>query len=129
MDSDPLAYFAWSTYILFAILYSVFALFDAPNKKGGMIFTKRNAHPPWMVLAIHFVFLMILLELFQVATHFYYSLPSWLTDQLFRFYTDDFSTYTLLFLLLMVPMYYIERRWIFKEREDMRHTASEINES
>ena len=82
-----------------------------------------------MVIAIHFTFLIILLGLMRVATYFYHSLPNWLTDELGRFQNIDISAFDILFVLAMVAMYYLERRFLFKESQDAYQTLSGSHES
>ncbi|MGB0121996.1 MAG: hypothetical protein WA400_16355 [Silvibacterium sp.] len=72
---------------------------------------------------------MILLGLMRVATDIYWSLPKWLTNTLFHSRAGDISTLDILFVLVAVAMYYIERRCIFKQPEDADQTFSETSNS
>lgn len=107
---DPreiLRYFSWATYAFVAAVYSWFLFGGTLFKARPRIFSKEHTRSTPEILAIHAVFLIILLGGMALAPFIVAVLPDWMTD------TFDFrghlSIFDILAFLLMFALYGIER--------------------
>lgn len=113
LSDDPLVYFSWPTYFVFGAIYTAFAFSGELSKEGPLIFSKRNARPLSAVFIVHLAFLTILYGFLRVATYMEPSLPNWLTKDVGR----SVSVFNVFFLVALLVMQFIERRWLFVESE------------
>lgn len=111
MSYDPLQDLGWFTYVLTAILYSIFVFVQAPSSKADC-FTKQNASHRPAILSIHIIFLAAILGMTRAAAHFYWFLPNWSTTIWLWVPSIDISFLTILFVLVIIVMYFAERKWI-----------------
>lgn len=109
----PFPRYPWLIYVVVGVVYTGFLLGFAYNDNAAPIFSKRNAKPLPVVLGTHLVFLAILMEFVWFAAYIEPSLPNWLTEVRIR--RLDFSAFGALFILVIVVIGAIERRWIFVE--------------
>jgi hypothetical protein len=113
---DPLQYFSWGIYAGAGVLYSALSFTGELSKEGALIFSKRNARSLSWIFAIHTLFLVTLIGLMRVAPFIYPSLPNWMTD-LFPHQNPPLSAFDLVFVLVIIGLSRVERRWLYRESE------------
>lgn len=120
MYIDFLQYFSWWTYGFTVILYTAMVVSGEFWQKDRLIFSKQNAKPLSEIVTIHLAFLAVLLGVSKLLPSIYFRLPGWvLGGTITRSHLDFF------FVVLMVIMQFIERRWIYVPREEDIATAGE----
>ncbi|MGA8041349.1 MAG: hypothetical protein WCA37_00970 [Terracidiphilus sp.] len=115
-SSDLLQYFSWWIYVDVGVVYSALILRGEISKEGALIFSKKNARSLSWIFTIHLTFLAILFGLMRIIPRIYPSLPKWMTD-LFNGRGSAVSALDLTFILTMLALHFIERRWLYTESE------------
>jgi hypothetical protein len=125
--SDPLKSFSWLWGIIVAIGYSwlVFAGERFRNDDTSAV-SMRDFKPIEVKLAIHAVFLAILLSFMWIVPHILLLLHTSSSGS----FHDDGKAFGLLTVSAMIALYFIEREWIFpKSEEDISESDDNSNES
>jgi hypothetical protein len=112
---DPLQYFSWWVYGGVAVVYTALVFHGELSKKDGpYIFSERNARPLSEIISIHLVFLAIFWGLMQIGASTYRFLPNWITT-MFDSRGSAYSVLDILYILAMIALHYVERRWLYVE--------------
>jgi hypothetical protein len=114
-DFDPLQYFSWWVYGGTAIVYTAFAFRGELPRQGALIFSKQNARSFSGIVTIHLAFLTILFALMRVVVYIYPGLPDWMTNTTFS--NGARTVVDILFIVTMIALHYIERRWLYTAPE------------
>lgn len=118
---DQLQYFSWWGYGFAAIVYTALVFRSELSKEEGpLIFSKQNSRTLTAILVSHVAFLTILFALLRTASFLLTALPDWMTDT-FRARGTHVSIADLSFILLVLLMHLIERRWLYVESEESFH--------
>jgi hypothetical protein len=113
---DPLQYFSWGIYAGAGVLYSALSFTGELSKEGAQIFSKQNARSLSWIFAIHASFLVTLMGLMRIVPFIYPSLPNWMTD-LFPHQNPPLSAFDLVFVLALIGLSHVERRWLYLDSE------------
>jgi hypothetical protein len=111
---DPLQYFSRGMYAGAGVVYTALALSGEWSKEGPLIFSRRNATSLSWILIVHGVFLVILLGLMRGVPFIFPSMPNWMTD-LFPHQIPPLSAFDIVFVLAMIGLSRVERRWLYLE--------------
>lgn len=107
----------WWGYVVIAFIYSALAFRDdAVSDSVGSILSGPSSKPILEIVVIHSTFLAILLCIARIDLYLQPLLPGWMTDP-FQVRSVNFSITDILFVLLMVVMHFIERRWLVRKSE------------
>jgi hypothetical protein len=113
---DPLQFFSWWVYGGVAVAYTALVFNGELSKAGPLIFSRRNARSRLEIVIVHLACLSILLALMRIALYIYPTLPNWMTDT-FNGRGSAHSAFDILFIVVMIALHYIERRWLYVESE------------
>jgi hypothetical protein len=116
VDFDPLQYFSWWVYGFTVVTYTALAFHGELPRKGALIFSRRNARSSQEIITIHLAFLLALLLLMRAAIYIYPILPDWMTDT-FNGRGSAHSAFDILFIVVMIALHYVERRWLYVDSE------------
>ena len=84
------------------------------SKEGPLIFSKRNSRTLSAILWAHLLFLTILLVMWKFVSYLDPHLPDWMTSYIGR----GGSAFNMFFIVAMLVMSFLERRWLYVEPED-----------
>jgi hypothetical protein len=108
---DIFQYFSWWIYLGAALSYSALVFTGELSKDGPLIFSRKNARSIPVIIGIHINFLIVLLLLMKLICSIDPSLPTWMTSNIGR----GGTLAVVFFILGMVVMSFIERRWLYVE--------------
>lgn len=87
---------------------------ELSKKDGPLIFSNHNVRSISGIIFIHSAFLAVLLMLMWIGVFTYPFLPGWMTG-MFKSRGSEYSALDILYILVMIAMHYIERRYIYVE--------------
>jgi hypothetical protein len=111
---DPAFFYQWPTFAILAIIYSALVATGEISKEGPLIFSKRNSRTLSEILGAHLLFLTILLVAWKVAFYLDPHLADWMTGYIGR----GGSAFNMFFIVVMLVMSSLERRWLYVEAEE-----------
>jgi uncharacterized protein YacL len=103
-------------FVAIPVVYSVGFFIWCYLAEKKPIFSKRNSRSMVSVMYGHITVLLILTMLAQMASRFYPSLPSWLTDRPFQVYAHRPSYFVVLCTVIVLAIGAAETRWIYIDR-------------
>jgi hypothetical protein len=113
--ANPQHHYEWLIYALVAFVYTMLQFGISFTNWSTPIFSNRNSRKPSFVVLAHLMFLAILMKFVWLAFYVYQSLysalPDWMTINIRRGVTP----LDLLFVLTVLAIGFIERRWIYVE--------------
>lgn len=109
MHWDSLESFSWFWIAGYSVLYSALVFSGEMSKEGPLIFSKRNARSARQILFGHLLFLTISIALYRVAVAIDSHVPNWMSEYAGR----GGTWYEGLFLVALLVLTYIERKWLF----------------
>ena len=111
---DLLQNFSWVKYAFWGAFYTILGLLGLVKmSEVRLIFSRQNARPLSAILVIHAVFLAILLGVMQNAAYIAPFLPNWMLEQSQSRRGRGSTFFGFLFVLTLVALLVIERRWIY----------------
>lgn len=113
---DPMQIFSWGIYVGATVVYTALAFGGELSNEGPLIFSKQNARSVFLISAIHMAFLAILFGLMRFGPLIYPFLPGWMTDR-FDVRGSLLSALDFIFVLAMIGLSHVERRWLFVEAD------------
>lgn len=114
MHWDSLETFSWFWIAGYSVLYSALVFRGEMSKDGPLIFSKSNARSARQIWIAHLLFLTILLALYRVAVAIDPHAPNWMSESAGR----GGTWYESLFLVVLLVLTYIERKWLVVPVED-----------
>ena len=113
--TNPQQHYEWLIYTAVAFVYTMLQFGISFTNWSTPIFSNRNSRKASFVISAHLMFLAILMEFVRLAFYVYQSLysalPEWMTVNI----TRGVKPLDLLFLLAVLAIGVIERRWIYME--------------
>ena len=120
-------YFSWLWFAIVGVIYSAVVFTGEMSKDGPLIFSKRNAKSLSEIIRIHLAFLFFILALLWFTIRIMPFMPNWMSEKIRR----GLTYYDVFFVLAMIGLSLIERRWLFVESETfvLYHENADENDS